>query len=302
MLRSIQKNGRFKYNLISFSFFGPSFLIYSAFFIVPSIMGFLYSFTSWNGISSKMKFVGLDNYIEIFKDDRFYHTIANTLIITVIQVIFFNFFALFLAAILERTINKTVKSTLRSLYFFPYIISYVIIAVIWNYMLNFRDGIINQILRSAGLDFLAADWLGSPGLVIFTISAINIWAFIGFYLVIYMASIQAIPDHLFESCHIDGCGFIKVMRYVIFPLVAPAFTVNMVISVAWGLSTFEPILILTKGGPGFASETISYYVYWSGFLGSRQGYGTAISFLLFVITLMISIFQVKVLQKKEVEF
>ncbi|WP_165972295.1 ABC transporter permease subunit [Paenibacillus piri] len=297
-----RKKATFKYHLTSFTFYGTSLVLYSLFFAIPAVLGFLYSFTSWNGISSEIHFVGLQNYKEVFTDRRFYNSIWNTLVITFIQVFFFNFVALLLAVFLEKSKIPQIKRVLRGLYFFPYIISYVIVAVIWNYMLNYREGVINIILEKIGLGFLAVDWLGSPSLVIFTMAGINIWAFIGFYLVIYMAALQTIPSSLYESSYIDGAGAFQAFRHITFPLVAPAFTVNAIISVAWGLNTFEPALILTQGGPGFASETISYYIYWAGFLGSRQGYGTAISFVLFLAILLISFVQVKLLRKREVEY
>lgn len=291
-----------KYKLTSFSFYGPSLIVYTLFFVLPAILGFFYSFTSWNGISSEFKFIGLKNYIEVFTDRRFYNSIKNTLIITAIQVFFFNFVALVLATLIERSIVPKIKQILRGVFFFPYIIGYIIVGMLWSYMLNFRDGIVNNFFRIVGMEFLALDWLGSPSLVNFTIAGINVWTFIGFYMVVYMASIQTIPSSQFEACFIDGGGAFRAFFHIIFPLVAPVFTINAVISIAWGLSTFEPIMILTKGGPGFASETISYYIYWAGFLGSRQGYGTAISSILFAVTFLISIILVTTLRKREVEY
>lgn len=190
---------------------------------------------------------------------------------------------------------------LRSLYFIPYILSYVVIAVIWSYMLSYRDGVINTVLRTIGLDFLALDWLGSSDLVIFTVAFVNIWAFSGFYFVTYMSTIQTIPRELYESASIDGAGALQSFRHITVPMVAPAVTINAVVAVAWGLATFDPIALITRGGPGFASETIGYYIYWAGFLGARQGYGTTISFLLFMVTLIISAAQLKILRKREVE-
>ena len=291
-----------KYHLTSFSFYGVALIIYVMFFVAPSALGFMYSFTSWNGISSELEFVGLANYKEVLGDRRFFNSISNTLILTFVQMIFFCFVSLIFAVLLEKTFRPRMKRLLRSLYFFPYVISYVIVSVIWNYMLNYREGVINTLLRKAGLDFLAIDWLGSPDTVIYTIAGINIWAYIGFYLVIYMATLQTIPSSLYEAAEIDGAGPLQTFRHITFPLVAPAFTISMVLSLAWGLSTFEPVLILTQGGPGFASETISYYIYWAGFLGSRQGYGTAISFILFLSILIISIVQVNILRKRETEY
>jgi ABC-type sugar transport system permease subunit len=293
---------KIKYHLISFSFYGPTLIIFSLFFIIPAILGFGYSFTSWNGYTKDAQFIGLENFRMMMEDTRFFDSIQNTLLITIIQVFFFNVIALIVAVLIENAKIKKIKNFLRSVYFFPYVISYVIIATIWNYMLNYRDGVVLEIIRWTGLNALDVDYLGTPSLINYTIAGINVWAFIGFYIVIYLASLQTIPESLYESAEIDGAKPYTKFIYITIPLVAPAITINAVISVAWGLQTFEPILILTQGGPGFASETVSYYIYWAGFLGSRQGYGTAISLVLFIAVLIISIIQIKFLRKREIEF
>lgn len=290
-----------RYHLVTLSFAAFSLIVYTLFFVFPSILGFGYSFTSWNGISSTAHFIGLQNYREALADQRLFASVGNTILLTAIQCLFFNFGALVLAALVERTASGWLKGALRSLYFIPYVISYVVISVVWSYMLGYREGVINTVLRAVGLGALASDWLGSPNLVMFTIAFVNIWAFSGFYLVTYMSAIQTIPAELYESAAIDGANGPQSFRHITVPMVASAFTVNAVVSVAWGLATFDPILLMTKGGPGFASETIAYYIYWAGFLGARQGYGTTISFILFLFTLVISVIQLKLLRKREVE-
>lgn len=291
----------FRYRLTTFTFYGPSLCVYLLFFIVPAIMGFAYSFTSWNGISSTVRYVGLQNYIEAFSDVRLFASIVNTLKLTFIQCIFFNFVILILSVIIERSKLRFVKGSLRSLFFLPYLISFVVIAVIWTSMLSYRFGVVNTLLNMMGLENYTVDWFGDPSLVIYTIVIINLWAFSGYYLITYISAIQTIPSELYESAQIDGANSVQTFVNVTFPMVAPTFTVNFIVSIAWSLSTFEPAMLLTQGGPGFASETISFYIYWAGFLGARQGYGTTISFLLFLATMIISLIQVKILGKREVE-
>lgn len=291
----------FRYRFTTFTFYGVSLSVYLLFFIVPAIMGFAYSFTSWNGISSTVRFVGLQNYVEAFSDSRLFASILNTLKLTAIQCVFFNFAVLILSAVIERSKLRGIKSALRSLFFLPYLISFVVIAVVWTSLLSYRFGVVNTVLNVVGLGDYAIDWFGNPSLVIYTIIIINLWAFSGYYLVTYISAIQTIPAELYESAQIDGANGVQTFTHVTFPMVASTFTVNFIVSIAWSLSTFEPVMLLTKGGPGFASETISFYIYWSGFLGARQGYGTTISFLLFILTMLVSIIQVILLSKREVE-
>jgi ABC-type sugar transport system permease subunit len=288
--------------LTTISFYTPSLTLYLLFFFVPAVLGFMYSFTSWNGISSTVHFIGLQNYAVLFGDARFFDSTVHTFLITIIQYVFFSFVALILAAMIEKIDRKIIRTQLRFLFFFPYIIGYVIVASVWRYMLDYRSGAINDLIRRVGLPHLVVDWLGNQNIINITIAMINIWAYSGFYLVIYMSAIKAIDPSMYESAHMDGAGAIREFLHITLPLVVPAITICSILSLAWGLSTFDAPLILTNGGPGFASETISYYVYWSGFLGSRQGFGTAISFLLFVVTLVLSVFQGIILRRKEVQF
>ena len=129
---------KFVYNVTSFSFYGASLIVYSLFFVLPAIIGFLYSVTSWNGLSSELSFIGLENYKEVFTDRRFFSSIFHTLIITVIQVFFFNFVVLILAVMVERVQIFRIKLILRSFFFFPYVLSYVIVAAIWQPFKQYR--------------------------------------------------------------------------------------------------------------------------------------------------------------------
>jgi len=292
---------RFKWHFTTFTFLGISLLVYVTFLIVPAIMGFIYSFTSWNGLTDVVNFVGLANYREALADRRLHNAILNSVRLAVIQTLFFNFVVMILAAAIETSRTRVLRGTLRSLFFLPFLVSFVVISVIWTSLLSYRFGVINGLMRAIGLGFFATDWLGTPATAIYSILVINLWAFSGFYLVTYMTAMQAIPKELYESAQIDGARWFQSFRNITFPLVAPAFAVNFIVSLAWGLGTFEPVLLMTQGGPGFASETISYYIYWFGFMGARQGYGTAVSFLLFLATMIISVIQVYTLGRREVE-
>jgi ABC-type sugar transport system permease subunit len=288
--------------LTTFTFYAPSLLLFGFFFVIPAVLGFAYGFTSWNGIRSDVQFVGLRNYVELLRDARFFSSISHTLLITAIQYVCFNFGSLLVAAVIEKIRRGATKTVLRVLFFFPYIIGSVIVTSVWRYLLSYREGVLNNLLRAIGLAHLAFDWLGTPVYVNISIAVMNVWAFGGFYLVLYMSALQAIDASIYESTQIDGTGAVREFLGITFPLVAPAFTVCSILALAYGLSTIDAPLILTNGGPGFASETISYYVYWSGFLGSRQGYGTAISFLLFGVTLVLSVFQGILFRRREVRF
>jgi ABC-type sugar transport system permease subunit len=143
--------------------------------------------------------------------------------------------------------------------------------------------------------------LGNPNVVLFTIVPVEAWSSIGIYILFYLTALQAIPSSLIETAVIDGAGWARRFTSVTTPYLLWAFMVNLVIILSKGLSSFETILLLTQGGPGFSSETVSYYIYWSGFLGSKQGYGSAISVILFFMTSVISLLLVANLRKSAIE-
>lgn len=187
------------------------------------------------------------------------------------------------------------------LFVFPFFLGSVMVTVIWRYILDFRYGFINSALRGLGLQNLAIDWLGNPNVVLFTIVPVETWSSIGIYILFYLTALQPIPSSLIETAVIDGAGWARRFTAVTTPYLIWAFMVNLVIILSKGLSSFETILLLTQGGPGFSSETISYYIYWSGFLGSRQGYGSAISVILFLVTSAISLLLIATLRKGAIE-
>src|SRR4051812_25316118 len=202
----------------------PALIVFTIFFITPTITGFFYSFTDWNIYADKIQFNGLNNYREIFHDPRVLTAFANTLIFAVIVTVCQNGFGLFFALILNEAIYF--RNLLRTIFFMPYVIAPIIIGYIFTALYHPDNGLINHFLEVVGLKSLAQDWLNNPKLSLYSIIATDLWRVTGFSMIIYLAGLQFIPKDLFDSANIDGANYWKRFRHIMFPLLAPAFTIN----------------------------------------------------------------------------
>lgn len=277
----------------------PAFLLYSAFVIVPTLSSVYLSFTSWDGLSSNIRYIGLDNFKEILSSPRVHNALKNTLIFAFSLVILENALALLLAILVDQV--RWFRNFFRSIFYFPVLMSGIIMGFIWMIIMNYNFGVLNQLLDMTGLGFLKADWLGNPDFALIAIILSTVWKAAGYYMVIYLAGLQGIPQELHEAASIDGANRWQQFRSITFPLLAGAMTVCLMLSMIGSLKIFDQIAVMTDGGPGFATETLTYIIYKVGFGELRQGFGTALSMVLFLLTLAISLIQMKVLRKREVQ-
>lgn len=280
-------------------FIFPAFLLYTAFVIVPTLSSVYLSFTSWDGISSSIRYIGFDNFKEIISSPRVHNALKNTLIFAFSLVILENVLALVLAILVDQV--RWFRNFFRSIFYFPVLMSGIIMGFIWMIIMNYNFGVLNQLLDMTGLGFLKADWLGNPDYALIAIILSTVWKAAGYYMVIYLAGLQGIPQELHEAASIDGANRWQQFRSITFPLLAGAMTVCIMLSMIGSLKIFDQIAVMTDGGPGFATETLTYIIYKVGFGELRQGFGTALSMVLFLLTLVISLVQIKLLRKREVQ-
>ncbi|NMP10293.1 carbohydrate ABC transporter permease [Paenibacillus polymyxa] len=278
----------------------PSLILYTLFVIVPTLGSVYLSFTSWNGISEDIRFIGFANFIEIWNSPRVHNALKNTLIMTISLVILENIAAIAMALMVDRI--RWFKNLFRSIFYFPTLLSGIVMGFVWAMILNYNFGIVNQILDTVGLGSWAVDWLGDPKYAMLSIILSTVWKGAGYYMIIYLAGLQGIPADLSEAASIDGANGWQQFRYITFPLLAGSMTVCMVLSMISALKIFDQIAVMTDGGPGFATETLTYIIYKVGFGELRQGFGTALAMVLFVIILIITVIQVKILRKREVQY
>lgn len=277
----------------------PSFVFYTAFVILPTVGSSYYSLTSWDGISSNIRFIGLENFREIWSSSRVHNAFYNTLLLAVVLVVLENIVALALAMIVDQV--RWLSKLFRSIFYLPVLMSGIVMGFIWVILLNYNFGVVNQLLDLIGLSAWKRDWLGDPDFAMISIILSTVWKSAGYYMVIYLAGLQGIPKELLEAASIDGAGSWQRFRHVTFPLLAGAMTVCIILSMINALKIFDQIAVMTDGGPGFETETLTYIIYKVAFGELRQGFGTALGIVLFLIILIVSVIQVRVLRGREVE-
>jgi ABC-type sugar transport system permease subunit len=273
--------------------------LYTGFVIVPSLTSIQLSFTNWDGLNPVYRYIGLDNYIEIFTSKRFLGAFRNTLYITFLVSIGENITALALALALDKV--RWFKSLFRAIFYIPVLISGIVSGFIWLTMYNWNFGVINTLLLQAGLESLRVNWVGDPNIVLSSLIFTIIWKGMGYYMVIYLAGLQSIPKDCLESATIDGANSWQSFWYITFPLLAGSLTINFTLSLINGLKIFDQIVVMTNGGPGFASETITYLIYRVAFSEGRQGFGTALAVVLFILIFVLNGIQSRVLRAREVQ-
>lgn len=278
-------------------FFVPAFIIYTALMILPILGAFFFSITDWNGINSHYNIVGLKNYVSMIGDKRLHNAIGVTLKITIIVCVTVNVMGLFLAILLNKA-SKLIN-VFRSIFFIPYVLSTVAISFIWLSILSYT-GVLNGILQAVGLGSIIADYIGNSKNAINSICIVEIWRTLGFYMVLYLASIQTVPIELYEACVIDGGNGWQKIKYVTLPMIIPGITISVIMSIMTEMRQYDIVRVLTNGGPGYSTETISYNIVTQAFGNNMLGYSSAIAVFLFVIIAVISISQIKILSKLEV--
>lgn len=274
----------------------PALVIYTALMIIPMLIVFFFSFTNYDGMTLSFRFTGLENFIELLSDERFINSAKMTLIITVVVVIVVNLLGLVLAILLDKA--KSLTNLFRSIFFIPVLMSSVAISFAWNALLSYT-GVINTVIAQFG--FEPQDFFGLKSNAIACIIVVEIWRNLGFYMVIYLAHLQTVPKDLYEACTIDGGNSWNKFRNVTIPMIVPGITICTLLSVMNGFKLFDTPMILTAGGPGFDTETIVLTVFKRAFGSNEIGYGSAMSLILFITIILISLIQLKISNKAEVE-
>ena len=276
----------------------PALLIYTVFIILPFVASIILSFTDWNiKRFYELEFRGFDNYLSIFQDDIFFTALRNTLIFaagtTVLKVVA----GLLLALMLQKT--SKLNNVLRTIFYMPCVLSPLVIGVIFTSILGY-EGLLNNILEAVGLSSLTADWLGSYGTAMTSIIMVESWMWAGFTMFLFIAGMQAIPNDYYEYADTEGIGKFHQFIHITLPLLIPAFTVVMTLSLTGGLKVFDIIYVLTGGGPGFDTQVMSTYVQ-RAFSTGLLGQASAATVILSIIVVLISFTVNRLLSKREVE-
>jgi raffinose/stachyose/melibiose transport system permease protein len=276
----------------------PALVLYCVFFILPTVSGFYFAFTNWNSSSSKIAFVGLSQFVEVLKNSDLTGAFKNTFAYAITTTILKNLIGLALALFLSRRIPS--RNALRAVYFAPAVLNIVAIGLVFRALLDPNYGLLNNILRRAGLGVFALGWIFDPKLAIYCGSLVEIWRATGIAMAIYIAGLATIPKEYYEACRIDGANAWQRFHRITLPLLMPAITINVLLSVVYGIRMFEVIYFLTEGGPGDASAVIMTKAYEYMGMG-LYAYSSAFTMLLVLLTILVSIPLLVYLRKKETE-
>jgi len=282
---------------VSWLFLLPALAVYGLVVLYPSIAGGYYAFTDWNGLDRTHSFVGLANFQRLIHDDQALAALKNTVLLAVAITFIQNGIGLLLALGVSTHIKS--RHLLRTLFFAPAVLTPVVVAYLWKYIFSPR-GALNALLDRVGLDDLTRGWLGESSLALWAVAAVVIWQYAGLSMVIFLAGLEGVPQEFYEAAEIDGAGAFWKFWNITFPLIAPATTVNLVLSTIGGLKLFDHVFALTEGGPGHATETLSTMIYDQGFVFGYFGYSTAVALVLTLIVSALALIQLSFWRAREV--
>jgi raffinose/stachyose/melibiose transport system permease protein len=277
-------------------FAAPAMLLFAFVVLIPSARGVYYAFTDWDGLSPDFSWVGLGNFTDMVDDPDARQAIWHTLVIAVAITIIQNGFGLLLALGVNTVIKS--RNVLRVFLFAPAVVTPIVTAYLWRNLLG-PDGAVNSLLGAVGLDSWRQDFLGDPQLALWSIVGVIVWQFGGYSMVIFLAGLQSVPKEIYEAAAIDGTGPVRRFWSVIRPLLAPAFTINLMLSIIGGIKLFDQVYALTGGGPGHATDTISTLIYKDAFTLGEFGYSIALAVVLTIIVAVASTSQYFVLARNE---
>ena len=264
--------------------------------ILPGVAGIAYSFTNWSSYSTKLNFIGLENFKTIFSSSGNYLLfVKNTFIFTLVTIVAKTVLGLALALLLTEGV-KRMAYFYRMLIYLPVVLPMLTVALIFRSILNPATGLLNIVLRGVGLGVLAQKWLVNPHIALYSVIGVDTWAGVGYIMVILIAGLQSIPRDYLEAAEVDGAGFWAKLYWVTLPLMMPAIIIVTVLNLLYALKVFDVVYALTNGGPGYATDVI-YTAIFQDFSQGLWGLGTAFSSLLFVFMGVLGYFVIRFMDR-----
>ncbi|MBW4841295.1 MAG: sugar ABC transporter permease [Paenibacillaceae bacterium] len=276
----------------------PAFVLFAVFIFIPLGYGLGMSFTDYGGFNLKANFVGTDNYAKLFQDDYFLISLKNNLIYTLVFVPLTVLLALSSAVALNGI--RHLRKYLRMAFYFPQITSMVSIAIVWGLLFNPMSGPINTVLKGIGIAN-PPEWLMSSHWALLAIILVAVWKSFGYYMIILLAGIQGIPEHLYESAKLDGANKFQQFLYITLPSLSPTLFMVLVLTIINSFQVFDLVSVMTDGGPGRSTNVLVFRIYQEAFIHYRMGYAAAMSAVLFLIIMVISLIQFR-MEKKWVTY
>jgi raffinose/stachyose/melibiose transport system permease protein len=272
----------------------PALFLIGVLIFIPLILTGYYGLMDWDGIGA-MEFIGLENYVDAIQDEKFWDSALHSFLLAV-----FSTLSLVIYLAISLILASKIKGAdlLRKIYLIPMLLSSVAIAQLWIKVYNPTNGMLNNILMKLGVENPPA-WLAEPSVVLYAIFIPILWQYAGFYILIYYAALKNIPESLVEAAKIDGATPFQIAYKIKLPLIMGVVKVTIVLAVVGSLKYFDLIYVMTGGGPNGASEVMASYMYKLAFSSNDFGYGSAIGFLLLIITLVVTVIVRKITATKE---
>jgi len=277
-------------------FAAPALILFAAFIAYPTFNTFYLSLTSWDGMTPVARFVGTRNYERLATDTRFQAAVLNTFgYVTV-----FTLASMAAGLVLALLLNEAgrLSAAMKTLIFIPLAFPHVVTAMAWRWMYEPHSGTINEMLRGVGLESWALAWLGDPRTALIAVTVVAVWQHAPFVMVLYLAGLTAIPNELIEAAKLDGATRFQITWRVVLPMLRHVTMVAGVLTVIFGFKIFDLVYMLTRGGPGSATEVLAHFMYFKAFQEFQQGYASAIAVVLFLIVFPIAIFYVRLVSAR----
>ena len=279
--------------LLAWLFLLPSLIGFITFYAVPGVRGLYISFTDWDMLSAP-KFIGLENYSDMFQDKQFWRSLQVTLYYVLLNIPLQTMLAIGLAVMMDRV---TKSNIIRGIFIMPWLLPPVIVALIWLWMLDPSLGFANNLLQFFG--FSRQPFLGSPDQAMPSIALINIWQYTGYTALLFFAGLQTIPNSIYEAAAIDGATERRIFWSITLPLLRPVLVFVLVTTIIGSFQIFDTIAVTTGGGPIDATRVITWYIFEFAFQRFQMGYATAVSVVLFLILIVATLLQMRILRADE---
>jgi ABC-type sugar transport system permease subunit len=276
--------------IVAYALLSPAIILFLVFIAGPLVGAIVLSFFEWN-LLTDAKFVGLDNYQKLFTDDAALAAVRNTFVFAFWSLVTHVGFGLLLALMVQRTIPGVLKYLFRTAIFFPVIMSWAAVSLIWLYILDPNFGFINYYLDKLGLP--TKSWLLMPDTAMPAIIIVDWWKTIGFTFILILAGLQGVPPHLHEAAKIDGAGATRRFWDITLPMLSPTLFMVAILTFIGAFQIFEPMYIMTKGGPLDKTVSIVMEIYETGFRRFEMGYASAMAIGVFFVILVVTLIQMR---------
>ena len=281
------------------AFIAPGLVLFAFFVLLPVAFAAYVGFYRWNGLGGiPTDFIGLENYRNILSDTVFIGDLARSAVIIVLSLAIQLPLAFSLAMLLHQRFPG--RTVFRLLFFVPYVLTEAVTAILFGLVLSPRQGVADQLLGLVGIDSQIG-WLSDRSIVLYVVFGVLTWKFFGFYMILYLAGRQNIPEELYEAAAIDGASQGQAFRRITLPLMGPTIRITVFLSIIGVVQLFDLVWVLTQGGPFHASETMAITMYDQGFQRNQVGYASALSIVMFLLSLVFALFYQRYVLKRDLQ-